>query len=143
MQSLNFDEVLQRITRQDRRYHREAYLLLREALDYTQKRLGESKRSEPRHVSGQELLAGIRDYVLEQYGPMAKMVLHEWGIRSCEDFGEMVFNMVDHGLLSKTESDSRNDFKGGFDFDEAFSKPFRPRTQPGTPAPPEAKAEQP
>jgi uncharacterized repeat protein (TIGR04138 family) len=140
MQSLNFEEVLQRIVEHDPRYRREAYLLLREALDYTQKRLGESKRPEPRHVTGQELLSGIRDHVLAEFGPMAKTVLAEWGVHTCEDFGEMVFNMVDHGLLSKTDADSRGDFKGGFDFEDAFAKPFRPRSPIGSPAPPPAKA---
>lgn len=129
MQSLNFDEVLQRIVRQDPRYHREAYLLVREALDYTQKRLSATGKAEPRHVTGQELLSGIRDFALGLYGPMTKTVLSEWGIGACEDFGEIVFNMVDQGLLSKTETDSREDFKGGFDFDRAFLQPFRPRRE--------------
>jgi len=142
MQPLNFDEVLERIVSQDCRYHREAYLFLREALDHTQKHLAESKRTEPRHVTGKELLDGIRDYALEQYGPMTKTVLNEWGIKSCEDFGEIVFNMVDQALLSKTDSDTRQDFKGGFDFDEAFGKPFRPRSVEGVIAPPEPKADQ-
>jgi uncharacterized repeat protein (TIGR04138 family) len=135
MQPLNFEEVLQRISSQDSRYHREAYLFLREALDYTQKRLSQGKRVEPRHVTGQELLTGIREYALTQFGPMAKTVLNEWGVKSCEDFGEMVFKMVEHGLLSQTEKDSRDDFKGGFDFDRAFCQPFRPRVREGVPGP--------
>ncbi len=129
MQPLNFDDVLERILRQNPRYHREAYLLVREALDYTQKRLSATRRAEPRHVSGQELLSGIRDYALALYGPMTKTVLNEWGIGACEDFGEIVFTLVDQGLLSKTETDSRDDFKGGFDFDRAFQQPFRPRRE--------------
>lgn len=142
MQPLNFDEVLDRLTHQDSRYHREAYLFLREALDHTQKQSIEGKKKEPRHVTGQELLAGLRRYALSQFGPMAKIVLNEWGIHTCQDFGEVVFNMVDHGLLSKTESDSRDDFKDGFDFDEAFCQPFRPRGRPISPPPPETKADQ-
>jgi uncharacterized repeat protein (TIGR04138 family) len=143
MQCLNFEEVLQRITSQDARYHREAYLFLREALEYTQKHQGEGKRIEPRHVTGQELLNGVREYALVEYGPMAKMVLNEWGIRACEDIGEMVFNMVAQGLLSKTETDSRDDFKGGFDFEEAFCKPFRPSSGDGVAPRPEARTGQP
>lgn len=142
MQPLNFDEVLDRLTHQDSRYHREAYLFLREALDHTQKQSIEGKKKEPRHVTGQELLAGLRRYALSQFGPMAKIVLNEWGIHTCQDFGEVVFNMVDHGLLSKTENDSRDDFKDGFDFDEAFCQPFRPRGRPISQPPPETKADQ-
>ncbi len=140
MQCLNFDEVIQRITRQDARYHKDAYSFLREGLDYTQKRLSDRKKSEPRHVSGEQLLQGLRDFALSQFGPMAKTVLNEWGIQSCEDFGELVFNMVDQGLLSKTDTDSRDDFKPGFNFEEAFCKPFLPRTRVGPKVSPETKA---
>ena len=79
-----------------------------------------------RHVSGQELLAGIRAYALDQYGPMTLTVLSEWGVRGCEDFGELVFNMVENNLLAKTKDDSRDDFKNGYTFEEAFRKPFLP-----------------
>ena len=140
MQPQNFDEVIQRIISRDSRYHRDAYFFLREGLDHTQKRLVEGKRAEPRHVTGQELLRGLRDYALGQFGPMAKTVLNEWGIRTCEDFGEIVFNMVDEGLLSKTENDSREDFGGGFEFDEAFLKPFLPPSRTEVKAAPETKA---
>ena len=85
-----------------------------------------------RHISGQELLGGMRSHALEEYGPMAMMVLGEWGIRRCEDFGEIVFNMVEHELLAKTDEDSRDDFSGGYDFEDAFRKPFLP---PETAAP--------
>jgi uncharacterized repeat protein (TIGR04138 family) len=126
MQSINFQEILDQLILVDPRYHREAYLFLREALDQTQRKLASNSRKEPRHITGQELLAGVREYALDQFGPMAKTVLNEWGIQSCDNFGEMVFKMVDHGLLSKTDNDSRADFTPGFDFDEAFCRPFRP-----------------
>jgi uncharacterized repeat protein (TIGR04138 family) len=79
-----------------------------------------------RHITGQELLNGIRDYALAQFGPMAITVFEEWGIRKCPDFGEIVFNMVEIGLLAKTESDTRADFEGGYDFDDVFRKSFLP-----------------
>jgi uncharacterized repeat protein (TIGR04138 family) len=142
MQPANFEDALEHIAQQDARYHRDAYLFLREALNHTQKSLGQSRKVEPRHVTGQELLAGVREYALSQYGPMTKTVLGEWGIHRCEDIGEMVFIMVDHGLLSKTETDNREDFKGGFDFDEAFCQPFRPRSQAKTSHPSTAPANQ-
>jgi uncharacterized repeat protein (TIGR04138 family) len=129
MQAVNFEEVLDAIVAQDSRYKREAYVFLREALDYTQKMIGKSKKQVPRHVSGQELLDGIREYALVEFGPMALTVLEEWGIRSCEDFGEIVFVMVEHSLLAKTDTDSRNDFRKGYDFTEAFRQPFLPSSR--------------
>lgn len=130
MQAVNFEEVLEKILVTDKRYTRDAYLFLREALDHTQK-VNTRKRKDPkepaaRHVTGQELLDGIREYALQQFGPMTVTVLAEWGLTRCEDFGEMVFNMVDFRLLGKTETDSRADFKGGYSFEDAFVKPFRP-----------------
>jgi uncharacterized repeat protein (TIGR04138 family) len=138
MNTANFDEALDLIVQKDPRYHRDAYLFVREALDHTQKMVNKIAKCESRatadppaegkvrHVTGQELLAGIRSYALDQFGPMALTVLNEWGVRRCEDFGEIVFNMVENLLLAKTKRDSREDFKGGYDFDEAFRQPFLP-----------------
>jgi uncharacterized repeat protein (TIGR04138 family) len=141
MQPLNFEEVLERILARDFRYHREAYLFLREALEQTQKRFHQSRKAEPQHVTGKELLEGVREYALGQFGPMAQTVLNEWGIHRCEDIGELVFNMIDQALLSKTETDSRDDFKGGYDFEEVFRKPFRPRPTEILPTTPEPKVD--
>jgi uncharacterized repeat protein (TIGR04138 family) len=128
MHGISFDEELEKIVAKDSRYPREAYVFVREALDHTQKSATKPAKDEgPRHVSGQELLAGIRDYALQQYGPMTLTVLTEWGIVRCEDFGEIVFNMVDNALLAKTDKDSRDDFKGGYDFSKAFHDPFVPK----------------
>lgn len=139
MQTLNFEEALETIVIRDPRYHREAYLFVREALDHTQKAVLKgrkaSKQLDVRHVTGQELLQGIREYGLQQYGPMTLLLLNEWGVHSSEDFGELVFNMVEAGLLGKTERDSRDDFKNGFDFIDAFQKPFLPR-EGAAPVPP-------
>jgi uncharacterized repeat protein (TIGR04138 family) len=126
MQEPTFEEGLDQILARDKRYHREAYLFVREALDYTQKAIVKENRGQLRHVTGQELLAGIRDYALAQFGPMTVTVFEEWGVRNCRHFGEIVFNMVDAGLLAKTDRDSRTDFEGGYDFAEAFRKPFLP-----------------
>ena len=127
MQAPSFEEVLTEILARDPRYHREAYLFVREALDFTQKLIGKKAgKLEPRHVTGQELLEGIRQYALQQYGPLAMTVLKEWGVHRCEDFGELVFNMVETHLLAKTESDTRDDFRTGYNFHEAFRKPFLP-----------------
>jgi uncharacterized repeat protein (TIGR04138 family) len=141
MHEVTFEEALEQIAAKDPRYHRDAYLFVREALDHTQKLIVKENRGRLRHVSGQELLDGIRDYALGQFGPMAMTVLNEWAVHRCEDFGEIVFNMVDIGLLAKTEHDDRADFAGGYDFETAFRKPFVPaskkkaRGRLGEPAP--------
>ena len=126
MQNQSFEEVLDGLVADDPRYHRDAYHFVREGLDYTQQQISKDEEGKVRHVSGQELLVGLRGYALEQFGPMALMVRTEWGIWRCEDFGEMVFNMVEHELLARTEEDSREDFKGGYDFLDAFRKPYLP-----------------
>src|ERR1043166_1617140 len=126
MHTINFEETLEAIIAKDPRYPRGAYLFLREALDHTQRIVVKGNQGEPRHVTGRELLAGIREFALREFGPMTITVLAEWGISQCSDFGELVFNLVDHNLLNKTEKDSREDFKEGYDFYEAFRKPFLP-----------------
>jgi uncharacterized repeat protein (TIGR04138 family) len=115
-------ELLEPILTKDDRYTAEAYIFVREGLDFTVKKL-----KTHRHVSGQELIGGMRDYALKEYGPVSKRVLSEWGITECVDFGHIVFNLVDEGLLGKTDEDSIEDFKGGYDFHEAFIKPFQPK----------------
>ncbi len=121
MNELSIEELLENIVLEDNRYNVDAYHFVREGLDFTVKSL----RS-PRHVNGGELLNGIREYALEEYGPMAKRVLAEWGITCCEDIGCIVFNLVNVGLLGKTEDDSLQDFKKGYDFNDAFLQPYRP-----------------
>jgi len=138
MQEVNFDEALDQILAVDARYQREAYIFLREALDFTQKLISKEmikkeNRNSVRHVSGVELLEGMRQYALQQFGPMAMTVLEEWGVRQCPDIGELVFNMVEAGLLAKTEKDSREDFRAGYDFTDAFRKPFWPKSKQSPP----------
>jgi uncharacterized repeat protein (TIGR04138 family) len=126
MQQLNFEDILNRIVEQDKRYQKDAYLFLREALEFTQKSISKANKNQVRHITGQELLNGIREYALAVFGPMTMTVFEEWGIKSCEDFGNMVFLMVENNLLRKTEQDRLEDFKQGYDFEEAFRKPFLP-----------------
>ena len=126
MQEVNFDEVVAQILAKDALYHRDAYFFLKEALDFTQKLISKENRGTTRHVTGQELLDGLRQFALQEYGPMAKTVLEEWGVRECRDFGNIVFNMVEIGLLAKTEKDSRDDFHNVYDFTDAFCKPYWP-----------------
>jgi uncharacterized repeat protein (TIGR04138 family) len=129
MQEANFEVKLERILAKDPRYTRDAYIFVREALDFTQQLIGRENQGTIRHVSGQELLDGIRQYAIKQFGPMAAMVLEEWGVTRCPDFGEIVFNMVEADLLAKTEKDTRDDFQNGYDFVTAFRKPFLPKNK--------------
>ena len=129
MQEVNFDEIVEKILERDARFAREAYHFIREALDFTQKLISRENKGTVRHVTGQELLEGIRQYALQQYGPMTMTVLEEWGVNHSRDFGELVFNMVENGLLAKTEKDTRDDFQNGYDFAEAFRKPFWPQNR--------------
>lgn len=126
MQPLNFDDVLNKIVESDPRYHRDAYTFLREALEFTQKVISKANKNKVRHITGKELLDGIREYALVTFGPMTPTVFEEWGIHSCEDFGNMVFLMVSNNLLRKQENDSPSDFKNGYTFDDAFRVPFLP-----------------
>jgi uncharacterized repeat protein (TIGR04138 family) len=126
MQPLNFDDILNKLVESDPRYHRDAYAFLRDSLEFTQKVISKANKNQVRHITGQELLNGIREYALITFGPMTTTVFEEWGIRSCEDFGNMVFLMVENNLLRKQEKDSMDDFKKAYSFDEAFRKPFRP-----------------
>ena len=115
--------IRQRVLPDDDRYTLAAYLFIYEALVFTQKRL---QRDDPeleagrRHVSGQELLEGIREYATRMFGPLAPTVFRSWGLKTTSDFGEIVFNLVEHELLGKTDTDRREDFADGFDFDTAF-----------------------
>jgi len=126
-QNQKFSEDVRLICLEDSRYSFESYLFVREGLDHTLKLMKRNGHGASGHVSGQELLGGIRDYSLKEFGPMTKSVLNEWGIKTCEDIGNVVFNLVNKGVLGKTQSDSIEDFKQGFNFDEAFVKPFQPQ----------------
>lgn len=118
-----------RIIERDSRYDAEAYAFVMTALHYLM-----SKKKKRRHISGQELLEGIRRYGLRQFGPMTRTVLEYWGIKSTTDFGEIVFNLVESGLMRKRPEDSKDDFKDVFDFKAVFDKPYclshNPRRSP-------------
>jgi len=106
---------IDKITGKDPRYKGDAYEFVMEALRFTQNRLDRKG-----HVSGRELLEGIKEYGIKQYGPMLRAVLEHWGIRNTEAFGDIVFNMIDEGMFGKESDDSPDDFKNVYDFDSAF-----------------------
>ena len=126
MQKIGFAEALESVVGSDPRYQRDGYIFLRDALDFTTKQQKKVKGVSVRHVSGPELLDGVRQYALKEFGPMVMTVFDSWGIRACEDVGHMVFNLIGAGVFGKTEQDSIEDFKNVYDFEEAFVKPFAP-----------------
>jgi uncharacterized repeat protein (TIGR04138 family) len=136
MQKIGFSEALDSIVANDPRYHRDAYVFLRDALDFTTKQQKKIKGTTVRHVSGPELLDGVRQYALKEFGPMVMTVFDSWGIGSSEDIGHMVFNLIGAGIFGKTDQDSIEDFKDLYDFEEAFVKPFAPAKAEVLPKPP-------
>jgi uncharacterized repeat protein (TIGR04138 family) len=135
MQKIGFSEALDSIVAGDPRYQRDAYVFLRDALDFTTKQQKKVKGATVRHVTGPELLGGVRQYALKEFGPLVMTVFDNWGIRSCEDIGNMVFNLIGAGIFGKTEEDSIEDFKNVYDFEEAFVKPFAPEQPTGAKPP--------
>jgi uncharacterized repeat protein (TIGR04138 family) len=124
-------QVVMSICERDTRYQPDAYLFVLDALEFTTKILQKGgKAGKERHVGGRELLEGLRQFAVQDFGPMALRVLHSWGLTRTEDFGEIVFNLVASGKLRKTEEDSRADFAAGYDFREAFALPFLPASTP-------------
>jgi len=122
------EDKIQKVRRQDRRFSRNAYYFVLDALDYTMTHFGRDQLTgEDRHVGGRELLVGIKEYAAEQFGPMAAMVFERWGVRDASDFGEIVFNLIDVELLSRRPCDSRLDFVDGIDFRETFAVKHRER----------------
>ncbi|HVR74503.1 MAG TPA: Minf_1886 family protein [Planctomycetota bacterium] len=104
----------------DGRYDAEAYNFIYEALDWTLKNLIKAERRGNQHVTGRELLEGIRLYSIEQFGCLTRTVLESWGVHSTDDFGEIVFNLVEYDLMGRQDSDSKEDFHDVFEFGEVF-----------------------
>lgn len=113
------EEVLDRLRRRYPRFHEAAYLFVLSSLHHVIDGL-----PEPRHISGAELAEGARELALERFGPMARTVLEHWGVESTRDLGEIVFALVECGILIKEDEDSLEDFDGVFDFEEAFDRDY-------------------
>jgi uncharacterized repeat protein (TIGR04138 family) len=135
MQPNGFEEAVEAICEKDRSYDPEAYAFLRDALNFTIKLQKKDKRAGSRHVSGQELVEGIRQYALREFGPMVVTVFSYWGVAKTDDFGQMVFNLIEAGVFGKTDTDSREDFKNGYSFHDAFVLPFQPEKADAPDAP--------
>jgi uncharacterized repeat protein (TIGR04138 family) len=113
------DGIMDRIRLREPRFHENAYLFVLSALEYCQARL-----TERRHITGRELASACRDLALDRYGVMARLVLEHWGVRATADIGDMVFALVDLGLLISQPNDSREDFADVFEFDQAFERDY-------------------
>ncbi len=130
---------LAKLLADDSRYKIEAYQFVGAGLEYAQQVLGvppespkrkrrptrgeamDDERFPPvRHVSGQQLCWALRDLAHKQYGRLAKLVLASWGIRVTADFGEIVYNLIQIGKMSKSDTDRREDFDNVYDFDQAL-----------------------
>jgi len=122
----DIDELIADILAKDARYERDAYRFVLECIASVREEDPLPKR---RDFKAWELLDLFRDRALRLYGPMAMDVLGAWGVRSCRDFGRIIFNLVGAGLLGKSKDDKLEDFDQGYDFREAFRAPFLPRSK--------------
>lgn len=127
-----FIKKLVPVVQRDPRYAYEAYEFVFQALEHTQKMLGREPPGESVdpadtsfHVTGRQLVEGICDFARNEFGRMAGVVFRMWGIRRTDDFGEIVFNLIEAELMSRTPDDSRADFHALFDLDEALMHGFR------------------
>lgn len=112
---------IERLAERDGRYKKEAYLFIYDALQHTVDKLGKtSLPKEQRHISGRDLLYGISEYGMDQFGPLTGSVFAHWGVHATRDFGEIVFSLVKANLMSKTDRDCIEDFTDVYDFAEEF-----------------------
>jgi len=129
MQPSQFMDAVQAVISKDSRYDIGAYYFLKDALDFTVKRVMDSNDGEHRHVSAQELIVGFRDLALQEFGPMASTLMTEWGISAGNDIGIMVFQLIEAGAFGKQDSDTPDDFANSFDLLQTLEQPFLPRKQ--------------
>lgn len=149
MEKPNFDEAVKSIVSKDNRFEVDAYHFLREALDHTVIKLREDELEEHRHVSGPELLEGVVSHALREFGSMAVTVLEAWGVRTGEDIGTLVFQLIDAGAFGRSEEDSPADFVDVVNLREELISPFKPsrevirRGESGNDSDPPARGNQP
>ncbi len=121
-------DPLRKVLMKDSRYRPEAYQFLYEALEKTVQRVGKTEEDEDKskHISGQELLDGMRVHATQLFGPLAAQVWRTWGVKDTIDWGRIVFNLVEGELLRRQETDTVEDFRDGYDFDEVFVRGYVP-----------------
>ncbi len=119
MNACDSAELMSRLRESCPRYHPQAYAFLLDSL-----RLVISDLDRRRHISGRELAEGACGLAIDQYGPLARTVLEHWGIHCTDDLGEIVFALVDVGMLVKRPEDRLEDFRDVFDFEEVFDSEY-------------------
>ncbi len=117
-------EAVERIVQRDPRYARAAYFFIHLAVRHSVELVAKNEGNRSRHISGQELLEGIRQFAIDQFGPMVLLVFNHWHLRCSRDIGEIVFLLASEGILGVSEQDSIEDFEDVYDFQEVFRKPF-------------------
>ncbi len=126
MTNQDIDSKFRALARNERRFRPGAYHFILDSLDYVSQYLGKNRKSGlSRHVSVEEFLEGIREYALDEYGPLARVVLEYLGIYSTEDIGDLVFQLVELGYLNRQDTEQKEDFSNGFDFKEVFEENFK------------------
>ena len=120
------NESIERVLEQDSRYRSDAYKFVREALSVAPQLLHSAALTEEKpHLTGQQLCEAIRLHALNEFGYLAYNVLKSWGVSGTDDFGEIVYNLIDIGLVNKSKTDRREDFHDVYDFEQAFRRDFR------------------
>ena len=125
MQTMEFYNKVEKIIQKDLRYSSDAYEFINDAVLFTIQK--HEQIDQPRHISGSELLDGVREFALREFGPMAYDVFCEWGIMDGLAVGNIVFNMIEQNILSRSNEDSIKDFQSAIDFKIAFCTPFLPQ----------------
>jgi uncharacterized repeat protein (TIGR04138 family) len=124
-------DPLRQLALRDGRYSPEAFRFLFESLDHAVRLAGKEGAEGPeRHVTGQEVLLGMRAYASEVFGPLAAHVWRSWGVNESMDWGRIVFLLVDEGMLKRQDEDDVEDFREGFDFDQVFEAEYVPELPP-------------
>ena len=130
MNEQSFEDAVCRICEKNPDYDAEAYYFLREGLDRAVEKAASEGDGKRRHVTGRELCEALRDHALGEFGPLALLVLTQWGIYETADFGRMVYALIGEGVFGKSGSDKVSDFEGVYDFEETFAKPYEPPDRP-------------
>ena len=125
MNEQSFEDAVCRICEKGGDYDAEAYYFLREGLESAAEKAA-GKDGGRRHVSGRELCEALRDHAIDEFGPLALLVLTQWGVYETADFGRMVYALINEGVFGKNGSDKPSDFDDVYDFEETFAKPYEP-----------------
>ena len=128
MKTIEFQKKVKTILQKDKRYSEDAYEFVNDAVIYTVEKSKKKPKTENKHITGRELLDGVIEFALREFGPLAFDVLSKWGINEGVSIGNIVFNMVKYQILSTSEEDSIEDFKNYPSFEQIFDKYFRPKT---------------